>query len=155
MDALDPSSYETRSILRFRIGDARVALFAEHVEQVLEPSELTPIPCAPKHVPGLVAVRGEALPVFDLATFLGLAASHASEVDAREPRLLLVRSSRYRVGVPCAEVSGVAALPTRAFVEPVASRPPALRRHALFEVTVDGAVTPVLDLDALLEAGRA
>lgn len=128
-----------------------LAIFAEDVEEVTEPSEITPIPCAPVHVPGVVPVRGEALPLFDLACFLGLSGEGADE----RPRMLIVRSPLYRVGVLCDQVLGVTSVAAAAIQEARVSGPPSLRRYALGEVELRGGVTPVLDLEALLAAGRA
>lgn len=142
---------ETQPILRFRIAGVEVALVAADVEEVGEPSEITPIPCAPPHVPGIVAVRGEALPLFDLARFLGLSGESSSE----SPRLLIVRSPAYRVGLLCDQVTGVTAVSKSQVREARVCRPPSLRRYAIGEVELRHGVTPVLDLEALLAAGRA
>lgn len=150
-EASVPSSEETRAILRFRVMRVELALFADQVEEVTEPAEITPIPCAPPHVPGVVPVRGEALPLFDLALFLGLSGDGADGM----PRMLIVRSAAYRVGVLCDHVLGVTAVAAAAIQEARVCGPPSLRRYALGEVELRGGVTPVLDLEALLAAGRA
>lgn len=150
-EAISALGEDSRSILRFRVAAIEVALFAANVEEVTEPAEITPIPCAPPHVPGIVALRGEALPLFDLGLFLGLSAARASE----EPRLLVVRSTAYRVGILCEQVRGVVAVPASRLREARVARPPSLRRYAVGEIEVAEGVTPVLDLDALLSAGRA
>lgn len=142
---------QSESILRFRVAGVELAFFARHIEEVTEPSVITPIPCAPAHVPGVVPVRGEALPIFDLALFLGVQSGEAPEV----PRMLIVRSSPYRVGVLCDQVLGVSVVARSAIQEARVSGPPSLRRYALGEVELRGGVTPVLDLEALLAAGRA
>jgi purine-binding chemotaxis protein CheW len=143
---------ESCSIMRFRIGPVELALFSEEVEEVTEPAEVTPIPCAPPHVPGIVAVRGEALPLFDVGRFLGLpGASTATEM----PRMLIVRSRRYRVGVICDQVLGVTSVPKDRIQDPRVSGPPTVRQYALGEVEIAGRLAPLLNLDALLVAGRA
>jgi purine-binding chemotaxis protein CheW len=149
----DPTSQAeaTRSLVRFRVGEAELAILASTVDEVISRTEMTPIPCAPPHVPGLIAYRGEALPLFDLASFVGLDPAPSE----RESRILVVRSAIYRVGILCDEVSGVLQVPASRIDEPRVCRPPSLRRYALGEVHFDHAVAPVLDLDALLEAGRA
>lgn len=143
---------ELYSIVRFRVGRAELGVLAHHVEEVTDAGEPTPVPCAPPHVPGIVAVRGEALPLFDLAIFLGLP---SGDGGAEMPRMLIVRSPPYRVGVLCDRVSGVATVPGSA-IQPVrASGPRPLRRYALGEVEMGGTVAPVLDVALLLAAGRA
>lgn len=144
---LDESSC---AILRVRMGQVEVGLFTEHVDEVMEPSDVTPIPCAPPHLAGLVAVRGEAVPLFDVARFVGL--SEVAGGDAR--RMLIVRAAPYRVALLCDQVLGVAVVPRRSIQEVRVSGPPSLRRYALGEVEIQETVAPVLDLPALLAAGR-
>lgn len=147
------STSAIRSILQFRCRGSVLGVDAHAVEAIVERSELTPIPCAPAHVPGLIAVRGDAVPVLDLGTFFGLEGESA-DAD-RDPRVVVVRSSRYRVGLLCDAVRGIRSL-LRTEIEPAhACQPVSLRRHAFGETFLDGAVTPLLDLEALLEAARA
>lgn len=153
-ESLERSSERHRSIVCFRVAGAALALPAEAVEEVVVRSTVTPIPCAPAHVPGLIAVRGDAVPLFDVGIFFGLDGHTVVESD-REPRVLLVRSSRYRVGIFCDAVMGIASVAESRIDEPRACRPASLRRHALGETYLHGAVIPLLDLEGLLEAGRA
>ena len=155
MDTSPPSRADTDAreetrLLRFRVAQADVALFAIDVEEVSATPEITPIPCAPGHVPGVVALRGEPLPLFDVALFLGLSTSLVEE-----PRMLVVRSPEYRVGLLCEHVRGVVSVAGDELRAARVSRPPALRRYAAFEVELAHGVVPVLDLSALLRDGRA
>lgn len=141
---------QTRAFVRFQVGQVQVALLAEAVEEAMEPLTITPVPCAPRHVPGIVAVHGEALPLFDVARFLGLDAA-----APESPRLLVVRSSEYRVGILCEHVQGVATVATSKIREARVTSPPSLRRYAFGEIELPDGVLPLLDLDRLLEDGRA
>lgn len=126
-------------------------MFTSDVEEVTEPSDVTPVPCAPPHVPGIVAVRGEALPMFDVALFLGLPGADAAETR----RMLIVRSRRYRVGIVCDQVLGVASVPKDRIQEAIVSGPPSLRQYLVGEIEIGGKLAPLLSLEALLLAGRA
>ncbi len=68
-------------------------------------------PGAP-HLLGVVALRGEVVPVFDLAGRLGVA-----PVAAADPPLLVVSGERMTYAVPADAVGGVVAVPADA-VEP-------------------------------------
>lgn len=142
-----------RAILRFRVAGSDLGVDARAIEVVVERDELTPIPCAPAHVTGLIAVRGDALPVLDLAAFFGLDGD--SDASDREPRVLVVRSPLYRVGILCDAITGILRVPEDRIEAPRACQPASLRRLATGETFVDGAVTPLLDLEGLLEAARA
>jgi purine-binding chemotaxis protein CheW len=60
----------TREYLCFGVGGERYAVEARYVAEVAS-RELTPVPGAPARLLGLANLRGEILPVFDLARCLG------------------------------------------------------------------------------------
>lgn len=58
------------TLLVFRTGATLGALPVEHVVETMRPLALTPIASAPAYVAGAAVVRGEAVPVVDLARLL-------------------------------------------------------------------------------------
>jgi purine-binding chemotaxis protein CheW len=54
-----------------RLGREAYAIPVSHVSEVLELGDVTPLPGSGEHVLGLRNVRGQVLPVFDLAALLG------------------------------------------------------------------------------------
>ena len=90
----------------------RIALAAEAyavpVERVLEVAELGQVRCVPGARPELLGVsnlRGQILPVVDLAALLG-----AARV-APPRRLLVAEANGFQVGFAVDEVSGIGGLP--------------------------------------------
>lgn len=55
----------------FSVGDARYALRAEAVREVVRAVAITPLPHAPRVVEGVIDLRGTATPVLDLRRRLG------------------------------------------------------------------------------------
>lgn len=60
------------SLLIVDIAGRRVAFPAEKVGSVVELGDVTPVPRAPDHVSGLLAVRSRALTVIDCAKSIGI-----------------------------------------------------------------------------------
>jgi chemotaxis-related protein WspB len=95
-------------VLVFHIGRERYALPLASIERVLPVAGLTPLPGAPRFVPGLLDLHGEAVPVIDLSRLAG------SPPDAvrYDTRILLlevqVAGRRRRLGLKAERVSGVA-----------------------------------------------
>ncbi len=88
-----------------RIGAELYALPVEAVLEVAEIGKLTPVPGAPAGTLGMQNLRGSALPVFELATLLGLAGEGP-------PGLLVVaEEGRRRAGLAIDEVHDVGELP--------------------------------------------
>ncbi|MEM8692498.1 MAG: chemotaxis protein CheW [Pseudomonadota bacterium] len=58
-------------LLTFRLGEQEYALDIMSVREIRGWSRTTPLPHAPKHVKGVVNLRGTVLPVMDLAVRFG------------------------------------------------------------------------------------
>jgi chemotaxis signal transduction protein len=58
--------------VRVRLGEESYAVAVEHVIEVAELGKVSPVPGAPRSVLGVRNLRGEVLPVFDLASVLGI-----------------------------------------------------------------------------------
>jgi purine-binding chemotaxis protein CheW len=91
--------------VRFRLGDESFALPVAHVLEVADLGTLAPVPGAPPSVLGVRNLRGQVVPVIDLATVLGTA--RAQEVE----KLVIAEESGRRAGFAIAEVTDVAELP--------------------------------------------
>jgi purine-binding chemotaxis protein CheW len=63
---------ETAQYITFKLGDELFAINVNQVREVLELSQITKVPSAPKYMRGVVNVRGKATPVVDLRLKFGL-----------------------------------------------------------------------------------
>ncbi|UJR80101.1 chemotaxis protein CheW [Sandaracinus amylolyticus] len=142
-----------QQVVRFRVASAQLAIAAEHVDEIVPCETPTIVPGVPAHVAGIVAVRGDAVPLLDLRIFLGLGDAVRSE--DREPRVLVVRAAGYRVGLICDLVVGIRAIGDERFGPPASVQPPELREHARAQLDLGDSIAVVLDLERMLEAARA
>jgi purine-binding chemotaxis protein CheW len=124
--------------VRVRVGAEEYAIPVRHVPEVAELGDVTPVPGAPPQVLGIRNLRGEVIPVFDLA--LGLGAERSGEPT----RIVLADDGTRRCGLAVDAVLAVADLD--AADEPVDS--PLL----LGAVLIDGRLVGMLDVPALLDA---
>jgi purine-binding chemotaxis protein CheW len=124
--------------VRVRIGGESYALPVEHVLEVGELGEVAPVPGAPDSVLGVRNLRGQVLPVVDLAHILGVAGEGAPQ------RLVVAEDGLRRAGLAIDDVTDVANLPVPA--EEIDS--PFLRGAAL----VDDALVGVIDVPRLLDS---
>ncbi len=69
--------------VRVRVGGEQYALPVEHVYEVVDLGELTPVPGSADSVLGLLNLNGEIVPTFDLARILQI------EREGRPRRLLV------------------------------------------------------------------
>lgn len=77
-----------------RVGAERVAVPIGAVREVLDAPEVWPLPLAPAAVCGQVAVRGQHVPVLDLAVLLGI-----PRPSPDVPVALVMRDGRYALAV--------------------------------------------------------
>jgi chemotaxis signal transduction protein len=137
-------------LLYFRVLDAELAAPPPVVDEIVPLGPLTAVPGVPPHVRGLLALRGQALPVVDLGIFLGLGAS-ASEA----PRVLVIHVAPFRVGLLADRVLGVRSTHEARQADLDVVRPDRLRSLAIAALDHGAGVATVLDLRRLLEAARA
>jgi purine-binding chemotaxis protein CheW len=126
-------------VLVCRLGSEEYAVELRLLHEVVPASGLTPVPCTPPFVAGLLNLRGEILTVLDLAAALGLTAAGQREV-------LLVETPRVRVGLLVGEVLGVRMIALESLDRALAGSD--------FTRGIAEATTVLLDLEALLADGR-
>jgi purine-binding chemotaxis protein CheW len=141
------------SLVRFRVGNAELAVPTSCVEEIVDRGPLTAVPGVPSHIPGLLGVRGEAVPILDLQRFLGLSDEDGDE--ERVARVLVVQHDRYRVGLLCDRVAGVSVCDESQLETPRVAQPPSLRSYAQAEIDMGTSIAALLDVARLLEAARA
>ncbi|MEP7013286.1 MAG: chemotaxis protein CheW [Acidobacteriota bacterium] len=85
---------EERRFLLFALAEVELAIELSRLEEIVEPGPITRAPGAPPWVLGALNLRGQALPVIDLASKLGLVArAEASETSTARPAILIFRPS--------------------------------------------------------------
>jgi purine-binding chemotaxis protein CheW len=110
---------EQIEVLVFRLGDEQYAVELRLLQAVQRTEGLTPVPCTPPFVAGILNVRGAIVTVLDLAAALGLAAVAREEDEAR---VLLAELTPGRVGLLVGEVLGHRSLALAELQRPLSSR---------------------------------
>lgn len=68
-------------IVEFGIGRNKFGINVIKVKEIIKPAPVNPVPHAHKHVEGIIELRGEILPVVDVAQTLGFPPSEHPEQD--------------------------------------------------------------------------
>ena len=90
--------------VRLRVGGESYAIGVEHVLEVAELGEIAPVPGAAEGVLGVKNLRGQVLPVFELASVFGIAREGIAQ------SLLVIEHEGRRAGFAIDEVSDVSVL---------------------------------------------
>jgi purine-binding chemotaxis protein CheW len=123
--------------VRVRVAAERYALAAAHVPEVATMGEITRVPGAPPRILGVRNLRGEVLPVVDLATALGLTGA------GLPTRIVVAEHGEVRAGLAVEAVEDVGELPE--------VRERSDEDLLTGAAVIDGALVGVLDVPALLD----
>jgi purine-binding chemotaxis protein CheW len=82
-------------IVAFELSGERYAFELRHVREVCALREITPVPCTPDFIVGVVNLRGEILTVIDLRKFFALPAAGITQLN----QIVLIEDSKTRVGI--------------------------------------------------------
>jgi purine-binding chemotaxis protein CheW len=130
-------------LLEFRLASERYALESRHVEEVHPLRELTPLPCTPPFILGIVNVRGRILPVMDLKKFFDLPERGVTDLH----RIILVRGHGLELGLLADVIVGVRSVAAES-LQPSLPTLTGIRADYLKGISEERLV--VLDLDRLL-----
>ena len=151
-DTLEPDGAAVRQHLRLALRADSYAVTIDEVREILEVGRITPLPCTPDFVRGVLNLRGAVVPIIDLAARFG----HGASAIARRSCIVVVDvkggdgERRHTIGLlvdAVFEVFDVLA----GTLEAVPSLGTAIPAEFLTGIArAQGHVVPVLDLFAAL-----
>ena len=134
-----------------RVAGTHFAVLAERVLTVIEPTLPTPVPMAPKHIIGLVAMAQRALPLLSLPLFLQLAEREGAE-SGELPRTLVIKNDEYEVAIPVEKAQGVVNLSEAEIEPPTLLSGGNLKEFLAGEFKLGDEIVGLIDIDKLLES---
>jgi purine-binding chemotaxis protein CheW len=138
---------ETLELLVFALAEGRYGVEARYVSAVTSLPELTPVPCAPAFVRGVVNHRGRILAVLDLRKLFELPKQEIRE----DSSIVAVEAWGMSFGILADKVVGTVQCAASDLVPPPAALPAARR---LFLKGVTAEMVSVLDLEAMARDPR-
>jgi purine-binding chemotaxis protein CheW len=141
--AAAPADGELVRVLRFSMGGETYAVEHGHIREVVPLSRVTPLPCVPSFVRGIINVRGRIVSLLDLKAILGLPDTGISPTSS----VIILQSPSIEFGLLADEILGVAAIPLSS-IQPSLPTLTEVRAECLKGVTAEGLV--LLDARKLL-----
>jgi purine-binding chemotaxis protein CheW len=138
-----PRAATLLEVLEFRLAEERYAVETRYVREVCRLKDLTPLPCTPPFVLGIVNVRGRILPVLDLKRFFDLPAQGLTDLH----RIILVEGNELDLGLLADATVGVRSISADS-VQPSLPTLTGIRSEYLKGVTAERLV--VLDVARIL-----
>lgn len=152
--ALVAANDPTSDLLQFIALEVRGRAFALPIGSVVEFRtwiEPTPLPNAPFHVLGIVNIRGEIVPVFDVGALLGYGRTQPSPWHVI---ILAVTSREQVVGLLVDDVSDIIHCSEESVTDLPQSETPGDSPVVQSVVDAGDSVTGVIDIDCLCDAER-
>ena len=97
------SSAESIEIVEFTLSNERYSFETRHVSKVYPLGEITPLPCTPSFVYGIVYVKGEIISVIDIRKLFDLPERGISDTN----KIIILHSDKMEFGVLADSVVGV------------------------------------------------
>lgn len=134
----------TFEIIEFGLGDERYAIEMSAAAEIYPLEQLTPVPCTPAFVAGIVNVRGRMVAVVDIKKFFELPEKGLTDLH----RVIILRRKDIELGLLADFVVGVRTIASSA-LQPALVTLTGIRRDFLKGITADRLV--VLDVERLLD----
>lgn len=97
----------TLEVVEFDLANERYAFALERVQEVCLLKELTPVPCTPAFVLGIVNLRGEIRTVIDLKVFFDLPARGLTDLN----KIIILQHTGIQLGILADAIRGVRSIP--------------------------------------------
>ena len=134
-----------RGFIPAKIGSAWLAVEAVYVQDILGARAWVPIPHASPNIPGVLAWRGRAIAIFDLAKLVQ--SSDALRPGVERPRNLIVEACGCTLAIPVDAVHEVRELDGAAVRQSHATQ----LRHSTLEIDLFNGVAAVVDVASVVD----
>ncbi len=98
---------EGLEVIEFGLAHERYAIEQALVREVVALRELTPLPCTPAFIRGILNLRGQILPLIDIKKFFDLPESGITDLHW----VIVVRAGDVELGILADAIAGVRTIP--------------------------------------------
>ncbi len=147
-EAVDDNAGDRVALLLFRLGVEWYAVRVEDVREIYQEYEVTPVPCVPDFIQGVVNIRGEILSVTDLAKIMGLGSASS---DGQQLPAIVANNHEVATAMVVDEIGDIIELPHGGVEAPVSIIDRTQAEFVSGSVYVDGTLIGVVNVDRVLE----
>jgi len=134
-------------ILEFLLAHETYAIETHFIREVYPMTELTPLPCTPPFVSGLINIRGQILTVIDMKKFFDLPEKGITNLN----KVIVVRKNAMELGILADEIIGIRSIPVSELQPPLST---ITGIYADYLKGVTGGRTIILDMERFLTDRR-
>ncbi|MFZ3385245.1 MAG: chemotaxis protein CheW [Candidatus Methanoperedens sp.] len=130
-------------VVEFLLANEKYGIQSSQVREIYPLKELTPVPCTPRFVAGIINVRGKILSVIDIKKFFGLPEKGNGELN----KVIIIHGDMMEFGILADAILGTSQIPVRE-IQPSLPTFAGIRAQYLLGVTKEQLV--VLDAQKIL-----
>jgi len=148
-EELEEQATDIVGLLLFRIGDEWYAVDVRDVREIFQEYDLTPIPCVPDYIPGVINIRGEILSVTDPAKMMGIG-SVEMEGEVCPPAIVITHED-IASAIVVDEIGDIAEVPSGSIEPPVSIIDRSQAEFVAGSVFVEGSMIGLLHVERALQ----
>jgi len=141
--SLETTPAEHMEVVEFSLAHERYAIASSSIREIFPLTDITPLPCTPAFVLGVINVRGRILSVIDIKRLFDLPEKGLTDLN----KVVIVQAHGLEVGILADMILGVRLL-LRKEIQPSVSTLSGIRENYLVGVTRERVV--ILDVEKLL-----
>lgn len=146
LESEEETSDDRVGILLFAIGEETYGVPIADVREIYLEYSVTPVPCVPEHIQGVINIRGEIVSVSDVGKLMNLASS--SDV---EPQAIVVQNDECVTAMVVDAIGDIVEVPREAIEPPVSMIGKAQMEFVSGSVYVEGKLVGLVNLARLLQ----
>lgn len=114
--ATETQTGESMSLVVFALANETYGIATEYVREVQPLRDITPVPCTPEFVIGVINIRGSIYSVIDIRNFFGVPKREIGD----STKVILVSALGLEVGILADDVKGATSIPLPEIKPPLA-----------------------------------
>jgi len=134
-------------VLAFLLAHETYAIETRFIREVYPLTELTPLPCTPDYISGIINIRGQILTIIDMKKFFDLPEKGITNLN----RVIVVQEEDIALGILADEIIGIRNIPEKGLTPPL---PTMTGIHAGYIKGVAGEGLILLDMERFLNDGQ-
>ncbi len=147
MESTEVQTGESMPLVIFSLSGEKYGIATEFVHEVQPLRDVTPVPCAPDFVVGVINIRGSIYSVIDIRSFFGVQKQEITDTT----KVILVRAADLEVGILADDVQGADSV-LLSEVRPGLAAQTVAKEEFIQGVTKDMLI--ILNLEAILHDER-
>lgn len=147
-ESIEDSATGLIGLLLFRLAEEWYSVRVGNVREIFQEYKITPIPCVPDYILGVVNIRGEIISVTDLAKLTGIG---QLTVDPEKATAIVIQNEDAITAIAVDEIGEIVDVPSDNIEPPVSTIGKAQAEFVAGTVYLDHRLVGLVNVDRILE----